>query len=134
MASNQTNRFQSIDSSVEEFIDGQENEDTKKKTKHDVALFHEFLVLKGETRQMDELTPQELNKFLSEFLLTVRRKEDNEEYELNSLRAFFASFERHLKEKKLWTLPYERRPIRANSEKASVKAKGSKTERQGQQA
>ena len=99
MASNQTNRFQSIDSSVEEFIDGQENEDTKKKTKHDVALFHEFLVLKGETRQMDELTSQELNKFLSEFLLTVRKREDNEEYELNSLRVFFASFERHLKKK-----------------------------------
>ena len=99
MASSQTNRFQSIDSSVEEFIDGQENEDTKKKTKHDVALFQEFLVLKGETRQMDELTPQELNKFLSEFLLTVRKKEDNEEYELNSLRIFFASFEPHLKKK-----------------------------------
>ena len=62
MASNQTNRFQSanLDSSVlEEFIDGQENENTKKKTKHDVAQFHEFLVLKGETRQMYELTPQE---------------------------------------------------------------------------
>ena len=99
MASNQANRFQSLDSSVEEFIDGQENENTKKKTKHDVALFHEFLVLKGETRQMDELTPQELNKFLSEFLITVRKKEDNEEYEPNSLRAFFASFERHLKKK-----------------------------------
>ena len=99
MASNQTNRFQSIDSSVEEFIDGQEDEDTKKKTKHDVALFHEFLVLKSETRQMEELTPQELNKFLNEFLLTVRKKEDSEEYELNSLRAFFASFERRLKKK-----------------------------------
>ena len=55
MASNHTNRFQSLDSSV--VIDGQENEYTKKKTRHDVALFHEFLVLKGETRQMDELTP-----------------------------------------------------------------------------
>ena len=99
MASNQTNRFQSLDSSIEEFIDGQENENTKKKTKHDVALFHEFLVLKGETRQMDELTPQELNKFLSEFLITVHKKEDNEEYEPNSLRAFFVSFERHLKKK-----------------------------------
>ena len=62
MASNQTNRFQSLDSSVEEFIDGQENENTKKKTKHDDALLHEFLVLKGETRQMDGLTPQELNE------------------------------------------------------------------------
>jgi len=47
MASNQTSRFQSLDSSAEEFIDGLENDNTKKKTKHDVALFHEFLVLKG---------------------------------------------------------------------------------------
>ena len=101
MASNQTNHFQSLDSSLEEFMDGQEKENTKKKTKHDVALFHEFLVLKGEMRQMDELTPQELNKFLSEFLITVRKKEDNEEYEPNSLTlAFFASFEYHLKKKK----------------------------------
>ena len=30
--SNQTNRFQSLGLSVEEFIDGQENENTKKKT------------------------------------------------------------------------------------------------------
>ena len=134
MASNQTNRFQSLDSSEEEFIDRQKNENTKKQTKHDVALFHEFLVLKREMRQMDLLTPQELNKFLSEFLITVRKKEDNEEYEPNSLRAFLASFERHLKKKKLWTLPYERSPVRANSESASVKPKGSKTERQGQQA
>ena len=50
-------------------------------------------------RQMDELTLQELNKFLSEFLITVRKKEDNEEYEPNSLRAFFASFEHNLKKK-----------------------------------
>ena len=35
MASNQTNRFQSLDSSVEEFIDGQENENTNKNTKHE---------------------------------------------------------------------------------------------------
>ena len=40
MASNQTDYSQSLDSSVEEFIDGRENENTKKKSKHDVALFH----------------------------------------------------------------------------------------------
>ena len=44
MASNQTNRSQSLDSSEEEFTDEQENENTKKKTKDDVALFPEFLV------------------------------------------------------------------------------------------
>ena len=32
-------------------MDGQENENTKIKTKYDVALFHEYLYLKGETRQ-----------------------------------------------------------------------------------
>ena len=53
MALNQTNRLQCLDSPIEEFIDGQENENTKKKTKHDVALFHEFLVFKGETRRMN---------------------------------------------------------------------------------
>ena len=99
MASNQTNHSQSLDSSVEEFIDRQENENTKKKTKHHVALFHKFLVLKGKIRQLDKLTPQEWNKFLSEFLLMVHKKEDNEEYEPNSLMAFFTSFEHHLKKK-----------------------------------
>ena len=63
MVSNQTNRLQSLDSSVEEFVDGDENENAKQKTNHDVALFHEFLVLKGEMRQIiDKLTPQEMNK------------------------------------------------------------------------
>ena len=51
MASNQTNRIQSpADSSIDEFIDGHESENAKKKTKHNVALFHEFLALKGETK------------------------------------------------------------------------------------
>ena len=68
MALNQTNRLKSLDSSVEEFIDEEENENAKKKPNHDVALFHEILVLKRETRQMDKLTSLELNKFLSEFV------------------------------------------------------------------
>jgi len=40
-----------------------------KKDQPQVALIHEFLVFKGETRQMDELTPQELDKFSSNFAL-----------------------------------------------------------------
>ena len=73
MASNQTNRFQSLNSSVEEFIDGQENENMKKKTKHDVALLHEFLVLKGETRQKNK-QPIKSRVFSSVFqILNFRR-------------------------------------------------------------
>ena len=47
MTSKQTNRLQSLDSSVEKFIHGHENENAKQKTKHDVALFYEFLVFNG---------------------------------------------------------------------------------------
>ena len=51
MALNQTNRFQSLaDSSIEQFIDGHESENAKKKTKHNVSLFHEFLAFKDETK------------------------------------------------------------------------------------
>ena len=51
MDSNQTNRFQSLaDSSIEEFIDEHESENAKKRAKHNVALFHEFLALKDETK------------------------------------------------------------------------------------
>ena len=45
------------------------------------------------------MTPQALNKFLSEFLITIRKKEHNEEYKPNSLRTSFASFQRHSKKK-----------------------------------
>ena len=38
MASNQTNRFQSLDSWVEEFTERQENENTKKKIKHEKKI------------------------------------------------------------------------------------------------
>ena len=89
-------------------------------------MFHEFLVLKGETRQMDELAPQELNKFLSEFLITVHKKEDNGEYEPNSLRAFFASFERHLKKKSygLCLCQFEQTRKALQSKKGDLKRKG----------
>ena len=64
--------------------------------------------------KMDELTPQELelNKFLSEVHITVRKKRRQRGITRpNSLRVFFASFDRHLKKKKtmdfdLWKTRY----------------------------
>ena len=41
---------------------------------------------------------QELNKFLRKFVITVHKK-DNKDHKPNSLRAFFASFDHHLKKK-----------------------------------
>ena len=77
MSSKQTNHFWSLHLSVEESIDEQEIENAKKKKKHDFALFHEFLAMKDETIQIGELTAQELNKYLREFLLIVRKKKKN---------------------------------------------------------
>ena len=66
-----------------------------------------------------------MNKFLSEFLITVRKK--SEEYEPNSLRAFFTSFEHHLKKKKTVDPIKDVHAVRPISETSSAKAKGSKT-------
>ena len=45
--------------------------------------------------------------------------------------AFLASFKRHSKKNKLWTLPYERRPVWANSESTSVKERDLKQKGMG---
>ena len=44
---------------------------------------------------------------------------------------FLASFKRHSKKNKLWTLPYERRPVWANSESTSVKERDLKQKGMG---
>ena len=84
--------------SVEQFIEDQ-NENTKKKTQQNIALLKEFLTLKNESRLMDEIPPKELDAYISEFIVTVRKKDNNEDYEPSSLHSLMASFERYLKKK-----------------------------------
>ena len=52
-------------------------------------------MLKGESRAVEEVAQDELNSFI----ITVRKKDDNEDYEPNSLPGMLASFERYLKKK-----------------------------------
>ena len=78
--------------SVEQFIEDQENENTRKKTQQNVALLKEFLTLKNESRLMEEIPPKELNAYISEFIITVRKKDNNEDYEPSSLRSFDGQF------------------------------------------
>ena len=87
-------RFADINS-VEQFIEDQENENTRKKTQQNVALLEEFLTLRNESR----LDRQELNAYIAEFIITVRKKDGNEDYEPSSLCSLMASFERYLKKK-----------------------------------
>ena len=83
--------------SVEQFIEDQENENTRKKTQQNVALLEEFLTLRNESRLIEEIAPKELNAYIAEFIITVRKKDGNEDYEPSSLRSLMASFERYLK-------------------------------------
>ena len=85
--------------SVKQFIEDQENENTKQKTQQNVALLKKFLKLKNESRLIEEIPPKELNAYIGEFIITVRKKDNNEDYEPSSLRSLMASFERYLKKK-----------------------------------
>ena len=83
--------------SVEQFIEDQENENTRKKTQQNVALLKEFLTLRKELRLIEEIPPKELN---AEFIITVRKKDSNEDYEPSSLLSLMASFEQYSVRKK----------------------------------
>ena len=94
-------RFADINS-VEQFIKDQENENTRKKTQQNVALLEEFLTLRNESRLIEEIAPKELNAYIAEFIITVRKKDGNEDYEPSSLRSLMASFERYLKKNRIY--------------------------------
>lgn len=85
--------------SVDDFILNQENKSTLQKTQRDVKLLQLFLVNKNEERNIEDIPTEELNEYVSDFIISVRTK-DGKEYEPSSLRSLLASFERHLKKKK----------------------------------
>ena len=90
-------RFVAYETSVEDYVESTENRNTKEKTKRDVQLFEEFLRKEdNDLREVHTIAPAELNKYLAEFILSVRRK-DGEDYEPSSLRCLVSSLERHLK-------------------------------------
>ena len=84
-------RFADINS-VEQSIEDQENENTKKKTQQNVALLKEILTLRNESRLKVEIPPKELDAYIAEFFITVRKKD-------SSLRSLMASFDRYLRKK-----------------------------------
>ena len=90
-------RFAEVsESDVEQFIEGEENANTKKKTFYDLKLVKKFLVEKRhEIREIEKIPPTELDSYLSQFVLAARTK-TGKDYEPSSLRGILASVERHL--------------------------------------
>ncbi|CAH3192328.1 unnamed protein product, partial [Porites evermanni] len=90
-------RFASIsDKEVKEFTEKLENENTKKKTLYDIKVFKEYLDAYDEKREIEDITPVELQEIIKKFVLAARKK-NGEEYEPSSLRAFIQSIDRHLR-------------------------------------
>ena len=52
-----------------------------KKSKENKKKIKEFFRLKDDSRPAEEISTQELSSFISEFIITVRKKENNEDYE-----------------------------------------------------
>ena len=75
-----------IDTDVDDFIEEEENINTKKKTELDLALVNSFIFKENENRRrLEETPPQELDLYLSKFILAVRKK-NGDEYEPTTLR------------------------------------------------
>jgi len=63
-----------LDKPIEEYITDQENKNTRAKPQGDVKLPTAFLLEKNEQRKIEEIQPEELNCYVSEFILSVKRK------------------------------------------------------------
>ena len=68
------------DEEVKEFTEKLENENTKKKTLYDIKVFKEYLDACDEKREIEDITPVELQEIIKKFVLAVRKK-NGEEYE-----------------------------------------------------
>ena len=74
MAEGKSLRFPALQKSVDQFIEEQKNKQTLSKTRREVGLLSEFLKSKQENRKIEQIQPQELNNFRSEFIVTVKEK------------------------------------------------------------
>ena len=70
------------------FVDTEANTNTKKKTASDIVLVELFLANEGETRDIQEIPPADLDRYLSKFLVSVQKK-FGDEYEPTTLRGTF---------------------------------------------
>ena len=115
---------------VDELIAQQENENTKKKTMYDLNIVLKFLrEVRKEERELEKISPEELNVYLSEFIIAARTKKE-QQYELSSLRGILSSIDRYLTRceygRRLFTKPEFTRLTDA------LKAKQKELKKQGQ--
>jgi hypothetical protein len=84
---------------IQQFIDGQENKNTMKKTPRDVGLVEKIFRLKKEERDIHLIPSNKLDLLLANFLLTVTKK-DGGDFEPCTLRSIISSVDRKLRRTK----------------------------------
>jgi hypothetical protein len=87
------------DEDIEKFVDQQKNTNTKRKTESDLRKWCQWSEEHGETRELKDIPPVELDRLLSHFFVTVR-KNDGSLYEPDTLSSFQRSIDRHLTQQK----------------------------------
>ncbi|XP_060587129.1 uncharacterized protein LOC132742681 [Ruditapes philippinarum] len=84
---------------VNKFIEEQDNKNTMRKTLTDINKFRRFLKTKGEKREIHEITIDQHDSYLANFILSIK-KADGTEYEPSSLRNNISSIDRKLQRNK----------------------------------
>lgn len=84
-------------SKVKDFIDQQKKKSTVNCTKRDLNIVYKWLVSKNELRSIETIPATELDTYLAEFYVNVK-KDNGSEYEPGSIDSIRASVERHLRE------------------------------------
>ena len=75
VAKSPVSRFQVINQAeVEQFINDQENANTRKKTIHDTNLFFQFCKEQGETKPIKTLEVEHLDNLIGNFIATVKKR------------------------------------------------------------
>ena len=94
MASNDSMRFVSFqEHEVDSFIENEENENTERKTKCDLVLLRKAFLLKADkARELEEIAPQDLDCYLSRFMIEVKclYNKQNNTWALGDMEIIFA--------------------------------------------
>ena len=123
-------RFPELKTTVEECLDINKNENTKRKTLCHQKIIEDYLTEKQEYRNIHEIDPEELNGYLCEFILRVRQR-DGKEYEPTALRSIISSLDRYLKEHKYQTSIVRGIPFRQTMTVLANKGKDVKKQGKG---
>ncbi|KAK3728340.1 hypothetical protein QZH41_002174 [Actinostola sp. cb2023] len=93
-----TRNDDNISQDIQEFIEDQRPETTKKKTDYDIGIWKKFCSSNNENREIEEIPAVEMNVLLCRFFMNVKKKNGGE-YEPSSLTSIHRSIQRYLNNK-----------------------------------